>query len=227
MIGRFALVCLDMAGTTVRDDGAVDAAFARALETVALTPDAPRYAEVRRFVHETMGWSKSDVFAALLPPLDAARATTAFAAAYETMVAAGEVQPIEGAAAVLHTLRERDTLICLTTGFAPSTRDALLTSLGWTALVDLALSPADVGGRGRPAPDLILGAMAQLGIADPAAVAVVGDTVSDLEAGTAAHAGAVIGVLSGAHDQTTLGSAPHTALLPDVGHLIKELERAA
>jgi phosphonatase-like hydrolase len=227
MIGRFALVCLDMAGTTVRDDGAVDAAFTRALEIVGITPDAPRYAEARRFVNETMGWSKADVFAALLPPRDAARATTAFASAYEAIVAAGDVHPVEGAAAVLHTLRERDTRVCLTTGFAPSTRDALLTTLGWTALVDLALSPADVGGRGRPAPDLILGAMAQLDVANPAAVAVVGDTVSDLEAGTAAHAGAVIGVLSGAHDQTTLGSAPHTALLPDVGHLIKELERAA
>jgi phosphonatase-like hydrolase len=227
MIGRFALVCLDMAGTTVRDDGAVDAAFSRALEIVGITPDAPRYAEALRFVNETMGWSKADVFAALLAPRDAARATSAFAAAYEAMVAAGDVHPMEGAAAVLHTLRERDTRICLTTGFAPSTRDALLTTLGWTALVDLALSPADVGGRGRPAPDLILGAMAQLDVADPAAVAVVGDTVSDLEAGTAAHAGGVIGVLSGAHDRATLGSAPHTALLPDVGHLIKELERGA
>jgi phosphoglycolate phosphatase len=227
VIGRFALVCLDMAGTTVRDDGAVDAAFTHALAVVGITPDAPRHAEARRFVHETMGWSKADVFAALLPAQDAARATTAFAAAYESIVAAGDVKAIEGAAAVLQTLRERDTRVCLTTGFAPSTRDALLTTLGWTALVDLALSPADVGGHGRPAPDLILGAMAQLGVADPATVAVVGDTVSDLEAGAAAHAGAVIGVLSGAHDQATLGRAPHTALLPDVRHLIKELERAA
>ncbi len=31
MIGPFALACLDMAGTTVRDDGAVDAAFTAAL----------------------------------------------------------------------------------------------------------------------------------------------------------------------------------------------------
>ena len=30
VIGRYALACLDMAGTTVRDDGAVEAAFARA-----------------------------------------------------------------------------------------------------------------------------------------------------------------------------------------------------
>ena len=76
-------------------------------------------------------------------------------------------------------------------------------ALGWRTEVDLALSPADVG-RGRPAPDLVLGAMARLGVDDPGAVAVVGDTVSDLEAGHAAGAGAVVGVLSGAHDAAAL-----------------------
>jgi phosphoglycolate phosphatase-like HAD superfamily hydrolase len=54
---------------------------------------------------------------------------------------------------------------------------------------------------------------------------VVGDTVSDLEAGTAAHARAVVGVLSGAHDETTLTAAPHTAILADITGLIGLLER--
>jgi phosphonatase-like hydrolase len=225
VIGRFALVCLDMAGTTVRDDGAVDAAFEQALAVVGLTADAPRFAEARRLVRETMGWSKADVFAALLPPADAAHATDAFAAAYEDIVATGAVEPVAGAADVLRRLRARAVRLCLTTGFAPSTRDALLAALGWGTLVDLALSPADVG-RGRPAPDMILGAMDRLGVPDPAAVAVVGDTVSDLEAGAAAHAGAVIGVLSGAHDEATLAAAPHTALIEDVTGLEATLEQA-
>ena len=223
MIGRFALVCLDMAGTTIRDDGAVDAAFDNALAEVGITPDEESFAEARRFVQRTMGWSKADVFAALLPPSDATRATTAFSDAYEAIVSAGDVEPIDGAEAVLHELRVGDVRVCLTTGFAPSTRDALLRALGWTTLVDLALSPVDVG-RGRPAPDMILGAMERLGLPDPAAVAVVGDTVSDLEAGAAAHAGAVIGVLSGAHDEATLARAPHTVLIDDVRQLLAALE---
>ena len=75
--------------------------------------------------------------------------------------------------------------------------------------MDLALSPADCG-RGRPAPDMIFGAMERLGVSDPGAVAVVGDTTSDLEAGTNVGALAVIGVLSGAHDERTLSAvAPH------------------
>ena len=223
MIGPFALACLDMAGTTVRDDGAVEVAFAAALEAVGVTPGSPRHAEATRVVRETMGWSKADVFARLLHPADAPRANAAFAAAYEALVAAGSVTALPGALDVIRALRASGVKVCLTTGFAPSTRDALLAALGWEREIDLALSPADVG-RGRPAPDMVLGAMARLGVADPSAVVVVGDTVSDLEAGTAAGAGAVVGVLSGAHDEAQLAAAPHTAILRDVTWLLGLLE---
>ncbi|HWF16647.1 MAG TPA: HAD family hydrolase [Acidimicrobiales bacterium] len=225
MIGPYALACLDMAGTTVRDDGAVERAFAEALAAVGVTEGTPRYDEAQRFVGETMGWSKADVFAQLLEADEVQRATSRFASAYEAIVASGAVVPIPGAPAVLRDLRAHGVKVCLTTGFAPSTRDALLGALGWRESIDLALSPADVG-RGRPAPDLILGAMMRLGVDEPGAVAVVGDTVSDLEAGTAAGARAVIGVLSGAHDEATLAAAPHTAIVPDVTGLIGLLERS-
>jgi phosphoglycolate phosphatase len=223
VIGPYALACLDMAGTTVRDDGAVEAAFDDALAAVGVEKGTPRYDEAHRFVRETMGWSKADVFAKLLDHDEADTATARFASAYEAIVAAGEVEPITGAPDVLRALRGRGVRICLTTGFAPSTRDALLDALGWWDDIDLALSPADVG-RGRPAPDLILGAMARLGIDEPGAVVVAGDTVSDLEAGTAAGARAVVGVLTGAHDEATLATAPHTAILPDITGLIGLLE---
>ncbi len=224
MIGPFALACLDMAGTTVRDDGAVEAAFSAALAAVGITVGSQRFDEAQVVVRETMGWSKADVFATLLEPGEAEEATTAFAAAYEEMVAAGDVREMPGALEVLRDLRSAGVKVCLTTGFAPSTRDALLGALGWRSEVDLALSPADVG-RGRPAPDLVLGAMARLGVDDPSAVAVVGDTVSDLEAGNAAGAGAVVGVLSGAHDRVTLAAASPTAVIVDVTELLGVLGR--
>ena len=224
MIGHFALVCLDMAGTTVRDDGAVETAFSTALAAVGIVEGTPRYEEAEVVVRQTMGWSKADVFATLLEPEQARAATTAFAAAYEAIVASGDVGEILGALQVLRDLRTAGVKVCLTTGFAPSTRDALLEALGWGREIDLALSPADVG-RGRPAPDLILGAMARLAVDDPQAVAVVGDTVSDLEAGNPAGAGAVVGVLSGAHDAPTLESAAPTAIIADVTGLIDLLGR--
>lgn len=225
MIGPYALACLDMAGTTVRDDGAVELAFDQALASVGVTEGTSRYDEARQFVIATMGWSKADVFAHLLRADDAKQATARFASAYESIVASGAVVPISGAPAVLRDLRARGVKVCLTTGFAPTTRDAVLDALDWHGSVDLALSPADVG-RGRPSPDLVLGAMQRLGIDDPGSVAVVGDTVSDLEAGTAAGARAVVGVLSGAHDEATLAATPHTAILTDVTELIGLLERS-
>ena len=66
--------------------------------------------------------------------------------------------------------------------------------------------------------------MARLGVRDPGTVAVAGDTVSDLEAGTRAGAGAVVGVLSGAHDEASLIRAPHTAIVPDVTAFVGVLE---
>jgi phosphoglycolate phosphatase len=224
VIGPFALVVLDMAGTTVRDDGAVDEAFAVALSSVGVATDSPRFEAAQRYVRDTMGQSKADVFAALLEPDEAARATDEFARAYEHIVAQGRVAPMEGAVELFATLRQHGVKVCLTTGFAPSTRDALLASLGWGDLVDLALSPVDCG-RGRPEPDMIFGAMERLGVGDAGAVAVVGDTMSDLEAGTKAGARAVVGVLSGAHDRETLSAAPHTDLIDDVTDLIGVLTR--
>ena len=155
-----------MAGTTVRDDGAVEAAFRTALAAVGIAEGSPRAGEAQTVVRRTMGWSKADVFATLLEPEEAGEATAAFAAAYEAIVATGAVTAIPGALQVLRDLHVAGVTVCLTTGFAPSTRDAVLDALGWRTEVDLALSPADVG-RGRPAPDLVLGAMARLGVADP------------------------------------------------------------
>ena len=225
MIGPYALAVLDMAGTTVRDDGAVDEAFTTALSSVGIGVDDPRFASAQTYVRDTMGQSKADVFAALLEPADAARATDEFARAVRAHRGRGPRGAHCGCdRRVRRVAHARACRCALTTGFAPSTRDALLAALGWEALVDLALSPADAG-RGRPAPDMILAAMERLGVPDAGAVAVVGDTTSDLEAGTNAGARAVIGVLSGAHDRKTLSAAPHTDLIDDVTGLIGVLSR--
>ena len=114
--------------------------------------------------------------------------------------------------------------VALTTGFSPTTRDAIIGALGWSDLIDLALSPADVG-RGRPFPDLNLTALLRLGGSDVAALATVGDTAFDVLAGLAAGAGVVAGVLSGAHDRATLAAAGAPNILetivemPSVLHL--------
>ena len=149
MIGRFALACLDMAGTTVRDDGAVESAFDAALAAVGIEPGSRRYDEARILVLETMGWSKADVFAALLDADAAARATAAFAVAYEEIVASGAIEEIPGARVVLRELRAGRGAGVPFHRVRPEHpgRPAGRRSAG-RAEIDLALSPPTWGGGG-------------------------------------------------------------------------------
>ena len=74
--------------------------------------------------------------------------TTASKLPTRRAVDAGRVGAMPGAAEALAEMREIGIHICLTTGFAPATRDRILGVLGWDDLVDLALSPC--GRRPRP-----------------------------------------------------------------------------
>ncbi|WP_411721107.1 HAD family hydrolase [Mycetocola sp.] len=210
------LVVLDMAGTTVSDDGVVETAFQRAAERTGVAAHLP-WADALDYVRRTMGMSKIDVFTHLADGNReaAARATAAFETAYGELIADGGVTEIPGAETVIRELQAGGVQVALTTGFAPVTRDAILGALGWLDLVDIALSPIDAG-RGRPAPDLVLAAALRARVSAMSAVAVLGDTASDVRSGRSAGAGLVVGVLSGAHDRFLLEEAGADAVLEDV-----------
>ena len=213
------MVALDMAGTTVSDAGAVQEAFQGALDALGLT--AGNLAEhPESYVRRTMGQSKIDVFTRLVGGDRhlAAQANDAFERVFAEAVERGEVSAMPGSEDTFAFLRQHDMRICLTTGFAPPTRDLVIRTLGWEGIIDLALSPAD-SGRGRPWPDMILTAVLRLRIDDVAEVAVVGDTASDLEAGTRSGASMVVGVLTGSHTRAELGLAPHTHIIDSVADL--------
>jgi phosphoglycolate phosphatase len=219
------LVCLDMAGTTVSDDGAVERAFTVAVASAGLTPGSAGHEHAIAVVRETMGQAKIEVFRRILgDEHEAQAANRRFEQAYADELDAGLIGALPGAADVLDWLRDRAVRVCLTTGFAPPTRDALLDHLGWGSRIDLALSPADVG-RGRPWPDMVLAAAKQLGDVPLEAVAVVGDTPSDMQAGTAAGAALVIGVLTGAGRADELTDSGATDVLGSVAELPGLLEQ--
>ncbi|MCQ6551976.1 phosphonatase-like hydrolase [Streptomyces sp. C10-9-1] len=211
------LVVLDMAGTTVSDGGLVERAFADAARRLGEDP-APLLPHVRA----TMGESKISVFRHLFAgdEAKARRATTAFEESYAGLLAAGAVTPVPGAADTVRGLREQGRTVVLTTGFGRATQEALLDALGWRDLADLALCPADAGGRGRPFPDLVLTALLRTGAVDDVArVAVAGDTAYDMLSGVRAGAGLVAGVLTGAHDRGRLVSHGATHVLGSVAEL--------
>ncbi len=213
------MAALDMAGTTVADEGAVEEAFQSALDAVGLVA-GDLMDDPGAYIRRTMGQSKIAVFTELLEGdrHRAERANTAFESAFDQAVDRGEVTALPGAEDTFSALRDAGVRICLTTGFSPATRDRIVDTLDWTGRIDLALSPADAG-RGRPWPDMILTAVLRLRIDDVAEVAVAGDTTSDLVAGTRSGASVVAGVLTGAHTAAELAEAPHTHLLGSVAEL--------
>jgi len=77
--------------------------------------------------------------------------------------------------------------------------------------------------RGRPHPDMIQLLMSRFEIRDPKEVAKVGDTPADLEEGTNAGCGLVIGVTQGTHSRTQLEEYPHTHLIDSVADLFQVL----
>lgn len=218
---KLELVVFDMAGTTIRDDDAVNRCLREALAVngVEVTPEQ---------VNAVMGLPKPVAIASLL---SARRAITVSADHATVRRLHGEflrrmiefyehdptVGPMPGARECFETLRRRGAKLALDTGFSREIVDVILRRLGWDApdLLDATVASDEVS-RGRPHPDLIFEAMRRTGVADPANVAKVGDTPSDLQEGIAAGCGWVIGVTNGTHTREQL--LPHAPT-----HLIRSL----
>ncbi|WP_327149318.1 phosphonatase-like hydrolase [Nocardia sp. NBC_01329] len=213
------LVVMDMAGTTVADDGAVIRAFDTAATAVGLPGTGPERDAARKYVLDTMGQSKIAVFGTLFGSGErAAQANAAFETAYERYVDEGGIAPIPGAEKAITQLREAGIKVALTTGFSPATQRRILAALDWTDIADLVLAPADAG-RGRPYPDLVLTALLRAGADDVRHIAVIGDTSSDITSGLRAGAAIVAGTRTGAHDAATLRAAGATHVLDSVADL--------
>src|SRR5882757_7354761 len=89
------LAVVDMAGTTVADDGLVINAFEMAATAVGVPATGPERESARKYVHDTMGQSKISVFRALFESeLLAQQANAAFEQAYEQLIDEGRAEPI-------------------------------------------------------------------------------------------------------------------------------------
>ena len=225
-MSRITVACLDMAGTTVRDDGTVLEAFAAAIAAQNLPVTAFNRAMTE--VRSSMGQSKIEVFRRILGDEAAAqKANEAFEDHYAAAVRAGAVAAMPGAEQAITRLRQAGIRVCLATGFSPATRDAIIDQLGWGGLVDLVLSPADAGfwGRGRPWPDLPLAALLRLRGGAVSELAVAGDTASDVESGLRAGAAVVAGVLTGADSRADLERAGAPLILDTIADIVPHVTR--
>jgi phosphonatase-like hydrolase len=221
---KIKLVVFDMAGTTVRDDDSVNRCLREALAAGGL-------AVTRDEVNAFMGIPKPAAIAALL----ARKQPSAVALSAERIGQLhGEflrrmlefyrtdpsVEPMPGTRACFDHLRQAGLRLALDTGFSRDIVDTILKRLGWDTpgLLDATVASDEVP-RGRPHPDLIFEAMRRTAVTATGEVAKVGDTPSDLQEGTAAGCGLVIGVTNGTHTREQLAPHPHTHLIGSLAEL--------
>ncbi|MBN6041029.1 phosphonatase-like hydrolase [Amycolatopsis sp. 195334CR] len=208
------LAALDIAGTTVAEDNHVYRVLA---EVVAAHGKPAAEADIRRW----MGADKREALAALTGDPSAVedlhdRFVTSLRAAYEQH----PPRPIPGVPQAIAELRESGVRVVLTTGFDRQITDPLLAAIGWRSGVEVdAVVCAVEAGGGRPLPNMIHRAMDLTGVTDPGEVLAAGDTALDVQAGRAARAAMVVGVLSGAQTEAELAAEHPTHIVADVTRL--------
>ncbi len=224
------LVVFDLTGTTVVDNGAMEASLKGALSRhgIAFTDadivamrGAGKSAAFRVVAEHSLGSGASaDEVRSL-----ALQTYETFAGLLREAYSAGPVDEIPGASATMRWLKDRGVKVAAATALSNEMMTLVLDRLGWKgSLVDGMVASEDVP-RGRPSPYMVFQAMMRTGATDVRRVAVVGDTPLDLEAGINAGAGWVIGVLSGVHGMESLGRSRHTHILNSVADLPGLLEQ--
>lgn len=216
------LVVFDMAGTTVHDDDSVNRSVRAALAAAGLivTPDQ---------VNAVMGIPKPEAIRILVEgsPMRE-KLSSQIGAIHRDFVARSiafyrddpSVREVPGAQCVFELLKRAGIRVALDTGFDRAITDVILGRLGWaeSPLIDATICSDEVD-RGRPHPDMIFALMHRLSIADALRVAKVGDTPADLEEGSRAGCGLVVGVTGGTHTRAQLECCPHTCLIETITEL--------
>jgi phosphonatase-like hydrolase len=202
----------DPGGTTVHDRGEVPAAFTAAVHETGIAFEAEKLTTLR-------GASKYEVLRDLLSRAGQREQVEQVYSRFQAdlMARFAQAQPLSlpGVRQVFEQLHATDIRVAVTSGFDRRVVEMVLKAVDWADLIDAKVCSEDVA-QGRPAPFMIFRAMEQSGVLDVRQVAVVGDTVLDLEAGWNAGVTYRIGVLTGAHGQSTLSVGPHTHILDSV-----------
>ncbi|NSW54759.1 MAG: HAD-IA family hydrolase [Armatimonadetes bacterium] len=212
------LVTFDLAGTTVADEDMVEKAFMDAFAEHGIGAREDELLPYR-------GSAKRPIIEAMIArhcpdaaPELADKTMGSFERNLRRLI--DEIaRPMDGADATFAWLKKHGIRVGVTTGFDTPTTRRILARFGWDQGLVEAVCCSDQVPESRPAPWMIFECMKTLDIHEPRRVMAVGDTPRDLQAGTRAGCGGVVGVLSGSHDAISLGRHRHTHLIRSVADL--------
>jgi phosphonatase-like hydrolase len=220
------MVVFDMAGTTVNEDNVVyktlrkainEEGFDFTLEQVLEEGAGKEKLQAIKSVLKVFGEVENDVMADKIY----ARFIGLLKTAYDTM----DILPQDNATTIFSELKKRDILIVLNTGYNSATAESLIAKLGWTKGIEFdgLVTASDVK-HNRPEPDMILLAMEQFNITDPAEVIKIGDSTIDIEEGRNAGCAYNVGITTGAHTREQLETAKPSFILENLLELAEKLD---
>ncbi len=120
------------------------------------------------------------------------------------------IAPVGDLKALFARLRRNGYALGVATNDSESALKAQITALGIAGATDF-LAGFDSGHGAKPGPGMVQAFGKALGVR-PAEIAVIGDSLHDLEMGRRAGAGLLVGVLTGASDRRTLAAMAHHVL---------------
>lgn len=216
-------IVFDMAGTTINEDNLVYKTLRQSIEQAGVQ------VSLEHVLLHGAGKEKLQAIVDILKESDMAHHATRSAKEIyldflERLTTAYQTTPISAFEGVKETFlycKANDIRVVLNTGYNRKTATSLLQKLPQeiNQCVDLLVTAEDVE-HSRPAPDMILLAMDQLGIKDPATVWKIGDSGIDIEEGKQAACGQSIGITTGAQTREQLLSAGPDAVVDHLSELI-------
>ncbi|NJB71338.1 phosphonatase-like hydrolase [Saonia flava] len=224
-MSKIELVVFDMAGTVVNEDNVVYKTLQKAInkEGYLLTLDS--------VLEHGAGKEKHQAIKDILKICEGHEQDTIAASIFENFKKLLEnayqnlkVESYPGVENLIQTLREKNIMVALNTGYDKNTAQLLLDKMSWKLEEQYdALVTADDVILGRPNPDMIFEAMDLLSIKNPSTVLKAGDSIIDIEEGKNAKCGITVGVTTGAHTREQLLSANPTYILDSLNELKKIL----
>jgi phosphonatase-like hydrolase len=216
------MVVFDMAGTTVNEDNLVyktlqkainEKGFDFSLEQVLAQGAGKEKLQAIKSILEIYVQSKDEALANEI--------YNHFIIMLEKAYNTHEVLPQQNADQLFQSLREKNILVVLNTGYNNETAVSIINKIGWKEGEDFdgLVTATDVQNN-RPDPDMILLAMEKFNITDAEEVAKVGDSIIDIEEGRNAGCSMNIGITTGAHTYDQLLTANPDYIIDDLLDLL-------